>query len=314
MKASTIATICLVAFGFTGCITNGDDAATPTTRSSRSMGPDSRMTSMDATSGTAASSEAETAKNERRIKLERSVDNWWYHFKSQEYSTADGIATVLERYVNANYDGVVSDVATASPRFRKVAAAALGFSGQAKAVTPLTHALDDPFQEVTLASLLSLYRLGLEGVDVPSEKVAPFLSHADKDIRSNAALVLSQSARTGDGSLFLPLTNAMEDSEDSVRVHAAAALGALGDADALPFLVTGLSDPKPLVRIRAAYALGRIGDRRALSPLAERLDDPHEDVSRAAYKALKVITGQDFERRRDAWTTYVRQTEEASNS
>lgn len=246
------------------------------------------------------------ARTERRLQLERALDQWWLAFQRQEFSKADGVASALENYVNESYDEVVADLKTASPRFRKVSAAALGFSGKSEAVPHLVESLRDPFADVVFGALLSLWRMSLQGEAdaIPAPEITPFLAHADPGIRSNAAMVLAHSAKPGQGELFLPLTAAMEDADPTVRVHAAAALGALGDADAIPFLVKGLTDEKPLVRIRASYALGRIGDRRACGPLIKRLDDPDEDVSKAAYKALKTITGQNIPRIRAEWQVY----------
>ena len=253
----------------------------------------------------APKSEADTrAKTEARLRIERSVDQWYTHFQKQEYATADGIAAALETHVDDHFFMVIDDLHNASPRFRKVAAAALGFSNRADAVPPLVEALHDPFEEVVLASLLSLWNLAKDGKPVPSAAVVPYLGHTAPDVRSNAALVLARCAKPGEGELFLPLTAAMEDSNDLVRVHAAAALGNLGDAGAVPFLVKGLADSKPLVRIRAAYALGRIKDAKAVPALIESIDDPDVDVSKASHKALQAITGREIERSKRAWLNY----------
>lgn len=249
-------------------------------------------------------SEDSRARTERRLQLERSIDQWWIAFQKQEYGKSDGIASALEVFVNKNFDAILSDLKAGSPRFRKVAAAGLGFSGKPEAVDPLMGALQDPFADVILASLLALRQLSLTGNAVPAAPVVPYLGHSDGDIRSNAAMVLSHVATPGDGELFLPLTTAMEDASPSVRSHAAAALGVIGDSDALPFLIRALEDDKALVRIRSAYALGRINDRRAVPALIKTLDDPDNDVSKAAHKSLKVVTGQDIPRLSKEWDAY----------
>ena len=252
----------------------------------------------------AANVEAAREATERRLQLERSIDQWWLAYERQEFGKAEGLATHIETYVNAHYDVVAGDLTTASPRFRKVAAMALGFSGRKDAVPGLMGALTDPFSDVIMAALLSLSQLAKSGTDVPTEPIVPYLSHSDEDIRSNASLVLVHATRKGQSGLFLPLTSALEDASPNVRVHAAAALGALGDADAVPFLTKTLDDAKALVRIRAAYALGRIGDRRAVPRLIDKIDDPDSDVSKASHKALRDITGQEISRVKRDWETY----------
>jgi HEAT repeat protein len=236
--------------------------------------------------------------------MERSIEQWWSHRSRQEYSTADGIGTALERYVLENFEAVLSDLSSSGPRFRRVAAASLGFSKDQRAVDPLLSSLSDNNDGVLVAALLSLGHLALEDVSVPSKPVVPFLSHRHADVRVNASRILVHTASEGDGVLFLPLTTALDDPVPAVRLHSAAALGALGDPDAIGFLLKLLKDDKALVRIRAAYALGRIGDRRAVSRLIDSLDDPDEDVSKAVFKSLCVLTSQSLPRVKLDWQNY----------
>ena len=255
--------------------------------------------SATATAVTSMTEDESRARTERRLQLERSMDQWWLAFQRQEYGKADGVAKALE------------DLRIASPRFRKVAAASLGFSGRQEAVQPLLEALRDPFADVLYGSLLSLWRLALlhRDIQIPAEEITPFLSHATPGIRSNAAMVMAHITKAGEGALFLPLTSAMEDAEPKVRVHAAAALGALQDEDAVPFLVKGLDDKMSLVRIRSALALGRIGSRRALRALVRHVEDPDVDVAKAAHKALIRITGQKIDRLKSAWENYLKNSQ-----
>lgn len=280
-----------------GCASN--DAA-----EEENPNPENGATSSTDRDPGALPSEDSRVRTERRLQLERSIDQWWIAFQKQEYGKSDGIASALEVFVNKYFDAILDDLRSASPRFRKVAAAGLGFSTKKEAVPPLIDALQDPFADVILASLLALRQLSLAGNDVPAKPVVPYLGHSDADIRSNAAMVLAHVASPGDGDLFLPLTTAMEDSSASVRSHAAAALGVIGDADALPFLIRALEDRKALVRIRSAYALGRIGDRRAVPSLIAAIDDPDNDVSKAAHKSLQQVTGQKIPRLSKEWHAF----------
>ena len=255
-------------------------------------------------SATVIAQEEDHARTQRRLQMERSIEQWWAHRSRQEYSTADGIGAALERYVLENFDAVLSDLRNSGPRFRRVAAASLGFSKDARAVEPLMKSLSDNNDGVLVASLLSLGHLALDDTSIPTAPLIPFLSHRHADVRVNASRVLVHTASKGDGVLFLPLTTALEDPIPAVRLHSAAALGALGDPDAVGFLLKLLKDEKALVRIRAAYALGRIDDRRAVARLIDSLDDPDEDVSKAVYKALRSLTSQDLPRVKIDWSTY----------
>lgn len=248
--------------------------------------------------------EEDRARTQRRLQMERSLEQWWAHRSRQEYATADGIAAALERYVIENFDAVVADLSGSGPRFRRVAAASLGFSKQSKSVEPLMASLSDNNDGVLVAALLSLGHLALEGTKIEVRPIIPFLSHRHADVRVNASRILVHSTTGSDGILFLPLTTALEDPVPAVRLHSAAALGALGDADAIGFLLKLLKDEKPLVRIRAAYALGRINDRRAVANLINSLDDPDEDVSKAVHKSLRSLTSESLPRVKSDWASY----------
>jgi hypothetical protein len=57
--------------------------------------------------------------------------------------------------------------------------------------------------------------------------------------------------------------------DEPVRVHAAFALGKLGQKSSVEPLVKALDDPSVQVRENAALALGKIGDQRAVAPLQQ---------------------------------------------
>lgn len=289
------------------CTTSGKSDGEMAAESDTSGGNESMATggSPEMAMNASGMGTAETrARTDRRLQLQRSLDQWWLAVQRQEYAKSDGLGTALEQFVNKHFDEIAEDLTHANPRWRKIAAAGLGFSGRPQAVAPLESALRDSDADVLVGALLSLGRLAEADVTIDATKVTPFLSHSAPDIRSNAALVLVHATKKGQGELYLPLTAAMEDHDAGVRVHVAAALGALGDPGAVPFLIRAMDDEKALVRIRAAYALARIGDQRAIPRLIDAIDDPSIDVSRASHKSLRVLTGQDFERRREAWAAY----------
>lgn len=76
--------------------------------------------------------------------------------------------------------------------------------------------------------------------------------------------------------------------ETGARVHAANALGRLGDRRAVDPLCTAVTDDGcPQVRRAAAQALQAIGDRRATEPLCSAVvTDGAPEVRRAAARAL----------------------------
>lgn len=75
----------------------------------------------------------------------------------------------------------------------------------------------------------------------------------------------------------------LNDPDDTIRRHAADALGEIGDDRAVDALVAALNDSERSVRRQAAQALGKIGDPRAVDPLImvwkqDLVDDSVVDV------------------------------------
>lgn len=85
------------------------------------------------------------------------------------------------------------------------------------------------------------------------------------------------------------LVDWLEGDYPEFRMVAAAALGRVGDENALSALMDALTDPDPRVRVQAVRSCGLIGDTRCVPALADRLDDPSMQVKRAATNALGSI-------------------------
>jgi cyclophilin family peptidyl-prolyl cis-trans isomerase/HEAT repeat protein len=130
------------------------------------------------------------------------------------------------------------------------------------------------------AALLSIWR---QGRPLPVDAIAPWLSHADPEIRSRAAYAL---ARRGEPQAAAALFRAAGDSEPLVRSFVARALtGPMADSsgvgretgrDAVIRLAT--SDPAQIVRINALRTLGTYPGEpamRALTETAATEDEPY---------------------------------------
>jgi HEAT repeat protein len=130
------------------------------------------------------------------------------------------------------------------------AAISLGLSGDPRALTPLTKALDDEREAVR-------------------QWAAEGLGH----------LKLAQAVP--------PLVLALEDVSEAVRESAARALGRLGDPAALPNLTAALVGDEVPIRAAAAEAIGAIGSPEGIEGLMEATaSDLHERVRAAAAEAL----------------------------
>ncbi|MWV41155.1 HEAT repeat domain-containing protein [Natrialba sp. INN-245] len=88
-------------------------------------------------------------------------------------------------------------------------------------------------------------------------------------------------------------TDWLEATHSEFRMLAAAALGRIGDDNAIPDLLEACTDSDLRVRTRAIRACGTIGDPRSVDVLADRLADRSEQVRRAAAAALAEIGTRD---------------------
>lgn len=86
------------------------------------------------------------------------------------------------------------------------------------------------------------------------------------------------------------LSTRLKESQDfRVRVQAALELGRSKEADALEPLTDALDDTNPSVRAAAAAALGKLGDTRAVPALEHHRQDPARTVNNQVEAALAAL-------------------------
>jgi HEAT repeat protein len=89
------------------------------------------------------------------------------------------------------------------------------------------------------------------------------------------------------------VANCLDDEEESVRSHAARALGLIGDTRAVePLSETLAEDDADAVRASAAWALVQIGTEAALEAAAEYADDPSYIVQSEAEVAASALDSE----------------------
>jgi HEAT repeat protein len=239
----------------------------------------------------------------RLLYLERALERWVESDIAQEYARRDSMASLIRTYAAENFEAMVADLRTGSPRRRIVMAGTLGFAGTQEAVVPLSEALRDQYYEVVLHALASFYHLAKTRdpngnkveIEIDAKPIIAYLSHPRAEVRGNAALALSRVLGPDSSPEFLvPLIAAAEDPDAATRVHAIGAISAMKRSEGLPHLLNGLSDKVQLVRVRAALGLGLLGDKNAVMPLIAVLERDSEelDVRKAAARSLGVIMGQ----------------------
>jgi HEAT repeat protein len=209
------------------------------------------------------------------------------------------------------------------PGRRRAAAAALGQSGDGRAIGPLTNLLAETRADVVraAAALRCLGEANLAGAVTALWKGDPTPALRLRDARLGGPLVTmlgSRSARRraaaaealgsvpGEapvGPLVLALYG---DPNASVRRAAARSLGRVAQPGALRPLLDSLLAEDPGLRREVVSALGALGDPLAVDPLVERLQDHDVETRRRAAVALgrlgegSRLMGQADERALDA--------------
>jgi len=113
----------------------------------------------------------------------------------------------------------------------------------------------------------------------------PYTYSADRRIRSSAVNALGFKDNTrAVGRLAKIAEDKSENS--STRETAVAALGRIGDPDAVDSIIQALADGEYSVRRRAARALGKIGSPRAVPALIEAVKDANSSVVKHAATSL----------------------------
>jgi HEAT repeat protein len=135
---------------------------------------------------------------------------------------------------------------------REEAATMLGSFKDPRAVMPLTRALHDVDRAVREAAIGALSSIG--GPSVPA--LATCLADPALHVQEAASAILASIA---DARVFVPLVEALGSRDWIVRMHAAKALGKIGDPEAVSALMPLLQDKVKAVREEVSGALASIG-------------------------------------------------------
>ena len=200
-------------------------------------------------------------------------------------------AELLGRVGNAKAVPALLETVQATKRedadVREIALRALARIGDPQAVPPLVAALRsaEPWLAPRIADILT--RHGDAAVPPMIECLEEGGRH---HARAWAANVLGEVRAQR---AFPVLVRALGDLEDEVRAKAAYALGRLGDARAIPYLLEHLlTDPAPFVRARIAGALGQFDEPDVIERLVRSLGDPAWWVRMRSVEALEQIGPQ----------------------
>jgi len=104
--------------------------------------------------------------------------------------------------------------------------------------------------------------------------------------RVAAAKALSEKVGPEDAAAVEPLSRALKDQDESIRIYAVKALGRIGDPEALPIIIEATRDPSSYVRYEAVMVLDLFPDPRSIDALRKSLRDESSHVRYAACQSL----------------------------
>jgi HEAT repeat protein len=211
------------------------------------------------------------------------------------------------------FDEIVAQLETGPPVNRPVAAAALGFSEDPRALGPLLAALSDRDDHVVSNALLGLGQLSRPETSLV-EICYILRTHPSPNVRNNAAYAMLSIVGSGgsDECVAKSCMRALTDDEPGVRAQAARLLGHVGGPEAIDEVGFLLEDDQALVVTAAAAALRELGERdmyqkgRAARKLADALDRVPRTTRDALIAELIVLAGGNAGgRESDAWREWA---------
>ena len=168
------------------------------------------------------------------------------------------------------------------PTIRRVAILALAERKDSRATPSIINALNDADAPVRALAVeaLAQFRDPQASVALATVLRDPAISETTRRTALNGLMASNDPATLG------PLRVALHDDQAQVRAYAAAALGRLGDQQAVTDLLEVLQDRAPHVRAQAAQALGQLKDVQALPSLIGALEDADPSVRHNVVGAL----------------------------
>lgn len=198
-------------------------------------------------------------------------------------------------------DELLAELENGAPANRRIAAAALGFSGDPAVLGPMLTALGEPDPELVQKSLLGIGILADK--DTPLAEVCHLLERAPEAwTRNNAAFALLEIARAGRRSdeLRESAARALTDEEAGVRAQCATILGVVSDESSVAMLAPLLHDDANLVALAAAISLSSLGRAHPRQKgsvarhLAAALDEVRADRRTQLLGALRWMAENDL--------------------
>lgn len=220
---------------------------------------------------------------------------------------------IRERSRN-RFTELLAELETGPEHNRIIAAAAIGFSREEAALSPLLAALDDPSDKVVGNALLGLGILG--SPNTPLHEVGELMRFSPNSrtrwSAADCALSLIAAGAETEG-IRDPARAGLTDAEEPVvRTQSALILALLGDTESVDALGVLLFDEVPLVSSSAAQALAYIGRKHpeAAGPAARALFTALSEGDRTlqlrVHPSMVQLSRRDFDLDLAEWEEWVR--------
>lgn len=247
--------------------------------------------------------------------LDDLIKKWVTAQAQEQYGVSSAWKGQLQELSRSHFSMIVEGLSGNDPFHQAVAAAALGFSNDVRAIPYLLEAVANGSPAVRCNAALGMGQIEFSGLPQEiSQKVATALTRSlekdpDEAVRGMAAFAISQvvSEETDWGALPY-LLDAIGDKSPNVRNHVVLALGKIRHPEGIKAIIAGaLDDENPGVRYNAIRALSRAeSDEVDISVvLVKKLRDPSPVVAGAAYYVLKYRTGQDLGPTPEKWEEWA---------
>jgi len=219
----------------------------------------------------------------------------------------------IRERVNNRFPEILTELETGPDRNRVIAAAAVGFSRDPAALSPLIAALDDTNEQVISNALLGLGMFA--SPETPLGKVGDLLRYStDSKTRWSAAdcaLSLVAAGASTEG-IIEPARAGLTDAEEPMVIAQCALLLAMaGDTDSIDALGDLLFDELPIVSTSAARALAWLGNHHDEyeGPAARALFAAMEAGDRRLQERVRPelirLSSRDYEYKVDEWEEWV---------
>jgi len=218
---------------------------------------------------------------------------------------AEEAARSLAKIGQPSIELLIKKLSNPNPQVRRLAAKALGQTGNLSTVDALLQSLSDPDPTVRAAAAIALGSLHHPMV---AQKLLDAYGTVNPDTQTHLIYAMSQ---INDIIVVPFLVENFSTQTPEVRAAIVHALGKIRDARAIETLLLALKDQDEIVRANAAFALSSFYSVPIMDALIAQLSDEVPPVRAAAMEALSALTSLNFGQDPDKWRTWWEQERKA---